>query len=111
MRAARARTCRMPRPVKRTLSPFFRCEDVTVTSSSSTDSACFFDISWLAARPAAICFSVTVAPAAVLAAAFLTGAAAFLAGTAFLAAGMGVLTVQHLHRFDITIAHRVGQQI
>ena len=77
--AARFRTWRMPRPVRRILSPFFRWRVVSVTKSPSTASACFFAMSWLSANAAARCLSVMVACAAAFAgAAFF--AAAFLAG-------------------------------
>ena len=86
--AARFRTWRMPRPVRRILSPLFRWRVVSVTKSPSTASACFFAISWLSANAAARCLSVMVACVADLA-----GVAFFAA--VFLAemAGMGFLAV------------------
>src|SRR5580658_6982014 len=85
----------MPRPARRTLSPFLRCLVVNVTRSPSTASACFFGSEWLSDNAAARCLSVTVATAAPFAAALagaaLAGAALFLAaGAAFLAGGMTV---------------------
>src|SRR5580658_2692360 len=85
----------MPRPARRTLSPFLRCLVVNVTRSPNTASACFFGSEWLSDNAAARCLSVTVATAAPFAAAFagavLAGAALFLAaGAAFLAGGMTV---------------------
>ena len=59
--AARFRTWRMPRPVRRILSPFLRCRVANVTKSPRTASACFFGRSWLSDKPAARCFSVMVA--------------------------------------------------
>jgi len=90
IRASRDCTCRMPRPLRRILSPFVRCRVVSATKSPSMPSATFFGRSWPSANWAAICLSVTVTCGAAFAAtAFLTGAAAaFLAaGAAFFAAG------------------------
>ena len=90
IRAARLRTWRMPRPVRRILSPLFRWRVVSVTKSPSTASACFFAMSWLSANAAARCLSVMVAWTADLAgAAFF--AAAFLAGVTGMSflAGLG----------------------
>jgi hypothetical protein len=67
IRAARFRTWRIPRPVRRILSPFLRCRVVSVTGSPSTASACFFGRSWLSDKVAARCLSVTVACAAAFA--------------------------------------------
>ena len=80
--AARFRTWRMPRPVRRILSPFLRCRVVSVTRSPSTASACFFGRSWLSDNEAARCLRVMVGLAAALAvvADFLAEGAAFLAG-------------------------------
>ena len=43
MRAARLRTCRMPRPTMRMRSPFFRCLVMRMTRSLRMASACFLD--------------------------------------------------------------------
>jgi hypothetical protein len=86
--AACFRTWRMPRPVRRILSPFFRWRVVSVTKSPSTASACFFAMSWLSANAAARCLRVMVAWMADLAGAVFF-AAGFLAGVA----GMGFLAV------------------
>src|SRR5262249_16919938 len=61
MRAARLRTPRMPRAPMRMRSPFLRCLVTKFTSSPSSASVCFFDISWDSERFAARCFRVTVA--------------------------------------------------
>jgi hypothetical protein len=88
MRAARARTCRIPRPANRILSPFLRCWVVSATKSPSMRSASFVDKSWLSANLAAICLSVIVAcGAAFTGAAFFAGTAFFAAGAAFLPTG------------------------
>src|ERR1700676_2182614 len=60
MRAARLRTCRMPRPTMRMRSPFFRCLVIRLTMSLRMDSACFLDNSCSSAIAAARCLSVTV---------------------------------------------------
>src|SRR5271166_1428947 len=59
--AARFRTWRMPKPVKRILLPFLRWRVVSVTKSPRMASACFFGTSWLSDKAAAKCLSVTVA--------------------------------------------------
>src|ERR1700733_4130191 len=93
IRAGRERTCRMPRRVRRILSPFWRCSVASVTRSPSTASASFFGRSWLSASSAAICLSVMVTcGAAFAAAAFLAGAAAFLAVTGGFFAARAALT-------------------
>src|SRR5271166_307457 len=78
--AARFRTWRMPKPVKRILLPFLRWRVVSVTKSPRMASACFFGTSWLSDKAAAKCLSVTVACAFAGAADFLAAAAAFFAG-------------------------------
>src|SRR5882757_6238795 len=60
IRAARLRTCRMPRPTMRMRSPFLRCLVIIVTMSVKMLSACFFESSCASAIAAARCFSVTV---------------------------------------------------
>src|SRR5215468_1793884 len=60
MRAARLRTCRMPRPLMRMRSPFLRCLTRSPTRSLRIVSACFFGTSWVSARDAARCLMVTV---------------------------------------------------
>src|ERR1700730_9644429 len=60
MRAARLRTCRMPRPAMRMRSPFLRCLTRSPTRSLRIVSACFFGTSWVSARDAARCLMVTV---------------------------------------------------
>ena len=60
MRAARLRTCRMPRPPMRIRSPFFRCLTIWPTRPPRMASACFFDSSLSSATLAARCFNVTV---------------------------------------------------
>src|SRR5262245_25157477 len=60
MRAARLRTCRMPRPLMRMRSPFLRCFTRRSTRSLRIVSACFFGTSWVSARDAARCLRVTV---------------------------------------------------
>src|SRR6202165_4024743 len=60
MRAARLRTCRMPRPTMRMRSPFFRCLVIRPTRSFRMASACFLDNSCSSAMAAARCLSVTV---------------------------------------------------
>ena len=60
MRAARLRTCRIPRPTMRIRSPFFRCLVILVTRSLRMASACFLDNSWSSAMADARCLSVTV---------------------------------------------------
>src|SRR3954451_5885981 len=60
MRAARFRTCRMPRPPMRIRSPFFRCFTTRSTMLPRMASACFFESSWPSATFAERCFSVTV---------------------------------------------------
>src|SRR5690606_19619335 len=101
MRAARLRTCRMPRPVRRTLFPFFRFFTVSSTKSLKSSVAAFLDRPCFSAS-SAISFdigivggvAVFVAAAAFAAGALAAGAlaagalaAAFAAG-AFLAAGL-----------------------
>src|SRR6476660_1088383 len=60
MRAARLRTCRMPRPPMRMRSPFFRCFTTRSTMLPRIASACFLESSWPSATFADRCFSVTV---------------------------------------------------
>jgi hypothetical protein len=60
IRAGSARTCRMPSPVSRILSPCFRYRAASATRSPNTDSATFFGRSWSSANSAAICLSVMV---------------------------------------------------
>src|SRR5271166_163011 len=60
MRAARFRTCRMPRPPIRMRSPFLRCLTILPTRPASMASACFFESSLSSATLAARCFNVTV---------------------------------------------------
>src|SRR5215213_9495642 len=60
MRAARLRTCRMPRPPMRMRSPFLRCFTTRSTMLPRIASACFFESSWPSATFAERCFSVTV---------------------------------------------------
>src|SRR5690606_37508212 len=96
MRAARLRTCRMPRPVRRTLFPFFRFFTVSSTKSLKSSVAAFLERPCFSAS-SAISFdmgivggvAVFVAVAALAAGALAAGAlaAAFAAG-AFLAAGL-----------------------
>jgi hypothetical protein len=83
IRAGSARTCRMPRPVTRILSPFARCFVAIVTRSVSTAVVTLFDRLWPSANSAAICLSVMVTcGAAFTATAFFPGTAAFFAGAA-----------------------------
>src|SRR3546814_13554749 len=72
MRAARLRTCRMPRSPTRTRSPFF--SDLVIAAKNSSNRAIvdFFCISCFSASAEAICFAVTVT-VVVVAAALATG--------------------------------------
>src|ERR1700733_1808505 len=93
IRAGRERTCRMPRPVRRILSPFWRCSVASVTRSPSTASASFFGRAWLSASSAAICLSVIVTcGAAFAAAAFLAVTGGFFAARAALTGSASFLT-------------------
>ena len=65
VRAGRSRTCRMPRPLRRILSPLTSCRATTATKPSRTASAAF-GRSCASASSAAICFSVIVAGGAAL---------------------------------------------
>jgi hypothetical protein len=67
IRASRFRAWRMPRPVRRILSPFLRRRVVSVTKSPSTASAYFFGMSWQSDKAAATCLSVMVTCAAAFA--------------------------------------------
>ena len=106
--AARFRTWRMPRPVRRILSPLLRCCVVSVTKSPSTASACFFGRSWLSDKAAARCLSVTV----VCGAAFAGPADFLAAGVAFLAGGMTIPRVRYAQPAlcipPILLTHRMG---
>ena len=93
IRASRFRAWRMPRPVRRILSPFLRRRVVSVTKSPSTASAYFFGMSWQSDKAAAACLSVMVTCAAAFAGDYLF-AGAFLAGVT----GMGFLAGSGLAR-------------
>jgi hypothetical protein len=110
MRAARARTCRIPRPVNRTLSPFFRCCEVAVTSSSSIASPASSNFVAHGDGRGDL-FQGDRCLRGGFGGGLLRGRGRFLRGGGLFCCGHGILTVQHWYRADHTIAERVGQQI